>query len=152
MPHDPEREFGPDDPAPKRAPFPQAWWDLPLRSRRLVAFGVAATVSVVLVIGVQWIVGSPEPSPDRFVARLSLARVNLWDAIADCESGADWTANTGNGYYGGLQFSLESWAEVEGETRPDLASRNEQIMRAEMLSELQGFGAWPACADQLGLT
>ena len=60
MPHDPEREFGPDDPAPKRAPFPQAWWDLPLRSRRLVALGVAATVSVVLVIGVQWIVGTPE--------------------------------------------------------------------------------------------
>lgn len=134
----------------KRAPLPQWWWDLSLRSRRLVALGVVATTVVLLGFGVQWI-RSGEPNPDRFVAGLSPARVETWDSLAECESEGDWSANTGNDYYGGLQFGLTSWGEVGGETRPDLASRNEQIMRAEMLWERQGFGAWPACSAKLGL-
>ncbi len=134
----------------KRAPLPQWWWDLSLRSRRLAALGVVATTVVLLVFGVQRI-RSGEPNPDRFVARMAPARVEVWDSIAECESGSDWSANTGNGYYGGLQFGLTSWGEVGGETRPDLASRNEQIMRAEMLWERQGFSAWPTCAAKLGL-
>jgi hypothetical protein len=121
-----------------------------LRSRRLVALGVVAATLVALVMGIQSI-RSGEPDPDRFVARMAPARFDVWTTLADCESGGDWSANTGNGYYGGLQFGLTTWGEVGGETRPDLASRNEQIMRAEMLSETRGFDPWPSCAAQLGL-
>ena len=135
---------------PRRAPLPQWWWDLSLRSRRLVALGVVIATLVVLGVGVQSI-RSGEPNPDRFVARMAPDRVEVWDSLAQCESGGDWSANTGNGYYGGLQFGLVTWGEVGGETRPDLASRNEQIMRAEMLSEVRGFQPWPACSAQLGL-
>ena len=59
--------------------------------------------------------------------------------------------NTGNGYFGGLQFTLVSWEGVGGFGSPANASREEQIMRAEMLYDLQGWGAWPRCSAQLGL-
>ncbi len=74
-----------------------------------------------------------------------------WDQIAQCESGGNWAANTGNGYYGGLQFALASWQWVGGQGRPDQASREEQIARANLLWQRQGWSAWPACARQLGL-
>lgn len=135
----------------RRAPLPQWWWDSSLRTRRTIASAVAIALFVLLVAGVQW-VGSGEPNPDRFVARMDPARVQLWDDMAQCESEGDWSANTGNTYYGGLQFSITSWEGVGGEIRPDLASRNEQIMRAEMLWERQGYAAWPSCSAQLGLT
>ena len=138
-------------PGGRRAPLPQWWWNMSLRGRRTIASGVVVALLVLLVAGVQW-VRSGEPDPDRFVAQMTPARVQLWDDMAQCESEGDWSANTGNGYYGGLQFSITSWEEVGGEIRPDLATRNEQIMRAEMLSELQGFQAWPFCSAQLGLT
>lgn len=73
--------------------------------------------------------------------------------IADCESELTWDINTGNGYYGGLQFSLESWAGAGGHAyavRPDLATPYEQIITAHELEELQGFGAWPVCSEKLG--
>ncbi|PZT70682.1 hypothetical protein DN402_32700 [Streptomyces sp. SW4] len=71
-----------------------------------------------------------------------------WDAIAACESGGDWNANTGNGHYGGLQFAQSSWIAAGGRKyapRADLATRAEQIAVAERLAELQGMSAW-ACA------
>ncbi|MCP8712036.1 transglycosylase family protein [Streptomyces sp. AC04842] len=71
-----------------------------------------------------------------------------WDAIAQCESGGNWKANTGNGHYGGLQFSQSSWAAAGGLTyapRADLATRKEQIAVAKRLAQLQGMSAW-ACA------
>lgn len=74
-----------------------------------------------------------------------------WDLIAQCESGGSWTLNTGNGYYGGLQFSLRSWQWVGGSGYPHQASKAEQIARAEKLLSLQGWGAWPACSRKLGL-
>jgi hypothetical protein len=75
----------------------------------------------------------------------------VWDALAACESGGDWVSNTGNGYYGGLQFSLSSWHAVGGRGYPHEHSRAEQIGRAEALLAEQGWSAWPACSSELGL-
>lgn len=68
-----------------------------------------------------------------------------WDAIADCESGGNWAANTGNGYYGGLQFSLSTWRSFGGYGWPYEASRAEQIRVAIRVFRVQGIGAWPYC-------
>jgi LysM repeat protein len=70
----------------------------------------------------------------------------VWDRIAQCESSGNWHINTGNGYYGGLQFTLSSWRAVGGTGRPDQASRETQIRMAERLQRLQGWGAWPVCS------
>ncbi|MEU8943129.1 transglycosylase family protein [Streptomyces goshikiensis] len=72
----------------------------------------------------------------------------VWDAIARCESGGNWRANTGNGHYGGLQFTQSSWKAAGGRKyapRADLATKAEQIATARRLAEIQGMGAW-TCA------
>lgn len=76
---------------------------------------------------------------------------SVWDRLAQCESGGNWAINTGNGYYGGLQFSPSSWAAAGGSGMPHQASRDEQIRVAENLLAMQGWGAWPACSAKLGL-
>ncbi|MER5760323.1 transglycosylase family protein [Streptomyces sp. NPDC002082] len=71
-----------------------------------------------------------------------------WDAIARCESGGNWRANTGNGHYGGLQFTQSSWKAAGGRKyapRADLATKAEQIATARRLARIQGMGAW-TCA------
>lgn len=68
-----------------------------------------------------------------------------WDAIAQCESGGNWAINTGNGYYGGLQFTLGTWHANGGTGMPNQASRAEQIRVAENVLRTQGLGAWPVC-------
>ncbi|WP_078325441.1 transglycosylase family protein [Mycobacteroides salmoniphilum] len=68
-----------------------------------------------------------------------------WDAIAKCESGGNWGINTGNGYYGGLQFNIGTWRANGGSGSPHLASREEQIRIAENVLSRQGIGAWPVC-------
>lgn len=68
-----------------------------------------------------------------------------WDAIAKCESGGNWAINTGNGYYGGLQFTLGTWHANGGSGSPHSASRAEQIRVAERVLRTQGIGAWPVC-------
>jgi hypothetical protein len=73
-----------------------------------------------------------------------------WDALAECESGGDWSINTGNGYYGGLQFSLSSWQAVGGTGYPHENSRETQITMGQRLQASQGWGAWPACTRELG--
>lgn len=75
----------------------------------------------------------------------------VWDSLAQCESGGNWAINTGNGYYGGLQFTLSTWQSVGGSGYPHEASREEQIMRAEILLARSGWGQWPACTSKLGL-
>ena len=67
------------------------------------------------------------------------------------EAGGNWGINTGNGYYGGLQFSLSSWRAVGGTGYPHEASRETQIAMGERLRAAQGWGAWPACSRRLGL-
>lgn len=81
----------------------------------------------------------------------AVAGGSVWDQLAQCESGGNWAINTGNGYYGGLQFTISSWQAVGGSGLPSDASREEQIMRAERLLAIQGWGAWPACTSKLGL-
>ncbi len=74
-----------------------------------------------------------------------------WDALAQCESGGNWGISTGNGYYGGLQFSMSTWQAMGGSGNPANASRAEQIAVAERVLSAQGWGAWPSCSSQLGL-
>ncbi|MEV6134923.1 transglycosylase family protein [Nocardia sp. NPDC051990] len=73
---------------------------------------------------------------------------DIWDALARCESTGNWAINTGNGYYGGIQFDQGTWERQGGlkyAPRPDLATREEQIAIAEVTRALQGWGAWPGC-------
>jgi len=76
----------------------------------------------------------------------------VWDRLAQCESGGNWAINTGNGYYGGLQFSLGTWQAYGGTGLPSQHTREYQIMIATRLRNASGgYGAWPACAASLGL-
>ena len=92
----------------------------------------------------------PEPQPTANYASGS----TVWDQLAECESGGNWATNTGNGYYGGLQFSYDTWQAYGGgayaETA-DQATREQQIAIAEKVQNAQGWGAWPSCAAELGL-
>jgi resuscitation-promoting factor RpfC len=73
-----------------------------------------------------------------------------WDAIAQCESGGNWSTNTGNGFYGGLQFKPTTWADNGGVGHPAMASREEQIRVAENVLRTQGLRAWPKCGRNAG--
>jgi uncharacterized protein YabE (DUF348 family) len=76
----------------------------------------------------------------------------VWDALAQCESGGNWAINTGNGYYGGLQFNLGTWQAYGGSGYPHQHSRETQIAVAERLrAATGGYGSWPGCAASLGL-
>ncbi|WP_426242223.1 ubiquitin-like domain-containing protein [Nocardioides sp. LHG3406-4] len=76
----------------------------------------------------------------------------VWDALAQCESGGNWAINTGNGYYGGLQFNLGTWQAYGGSGLPSQASRETQIAIATKLRDASGgYGAWPGCSAKLGL-
>lgn len=104
--------------------------------RRVSSVVVAACVPI---MGVGLFSGAAEAAP----------RVN-WDAIARCESGGNWAINTGNGYYGGLQFKLSTWRANGGVGNPAQASREQQIAVAERVLKSQGIGAWPTCGKRAG--
>jgi LysM repeat protein len=77
----------------------------------------------------------------------------VWDRIAQCESGGNWHINTGNGYYGGLQFSAGTWRAYGGTAyapTADQASRSAQIAVATKVQQAQGWGAWPVCSGRAG--
>ncbi|WP_436771944.1 transglycosylase family protein [Yinghuangia sp. YIM S09857] len=82
----------------------------------------------------------------------SAASVSTWDKVAQCESGGNWSINTGNGYYGGLQFSASTWRAYGGTGMAHQASKAEQIRIAEKVLAGQGPGAWPVCSKKAGLT
>jgi hypothetical protein len=71
-----------------------------------------------------------------------------WDAVAACESGGNWSTATGNGYYGGLQFTMGTWHANGGSGSPSQASREEQIRVAENVLRTQGIHAWPVCGKR----
>jgi hypothetical protein len=71
-----------------------------------------------------------------------------WDAVAACESGGNWGTATGNGYYGGLQFTMGTWHANGGSGSPQHASREEQIRVAENVLHSQGIKAWPVCGKR----
>jgi hypothetical protein len=84
--------------------------------------------------------------------RKSTASTAVWDRLAKCESSGNWSINTGNGYYGGLQFSLSTWRAYGGSGYPHKASKAEQIRIANKVRNARGgYGDWPACAAKLGL-
>ncbi|PTR30465.1 uncharacterized protein YabE (DUF348 family) [Rhodococcus sp. OK519] len=77
-----------------------------------------------------------------------------WDALAQCEATGNWAINTGNGFYGGVQFDQNTWERQGGlkyAARADLATREEQIAIASRTQQTQGWGAWPSCTSKLGL-
>lgn len=78
------------------------------------------------------------------------AAVHNWDAVAQCESSGNWAANTGNGFFGGLQFTMSTWQAYGGTGNPAAASRGTQIAVAERVLAGQGIGAWPVCGKYLG--
>jgi hypothetical protein len=90
-------------------------------------------------------------APLMAAGNASAATASEWDKVAQCESGGNWSINTGNGYYGGLQFSKATWKAYGGHGMPHKASRAQQIKIAEKVLKKQGWRAWPACSRKLGL-
>ncbi|MET9505971.1 transglycosylase family protein [Streptomyces sp. NPDC006622] len=87
-------------------------------------------------------------APLMAAGNASAATASEWDAVAQCESGGNWSINTGNGYYGGLQFSASTWAAYGGTqyaAQANQASKSQQIQIAEKVLAGQGKGAWPVC-------
>ena len=82
------------------------------------------------------------------------ATLRTWDRLANCESGGNWHSNTGNGFYGGLQFSSSTWAGYGGHRyarQASGASRIQQVRIAEKVKRAQGWGAWPVCSRKIGV-
>lgn len=75
----------------------------------------------------------------------------VWDQLAKCESGGNWAINTGNGFYGGIQFDIGTWGGYGGYATANLAPREVQIAKAEEVRARRGFSPWPSCSSQLGL-
>jgi len=93
-------------------------------------------------------------SLDAEASRPARYGVGVWDELAMCESGGNWSTNTGNGFVGGLQFLPQTWASHGGDAfapSPHLATREQQIAVAERVLDSQGWRAWPACSAMLGL-
>lgn len=112
------------------------------RARAVATVGVSA--SALALTGVV-LAGSAEAAPYDAV----------WNRVASCESSGNWHINTGNGYYGGVQFSSSTWLSYGGgryAPRADLASREQQIEVARRVLAGQGPGAWPVCGPRAGLT
>ena len=101
----------------------------------------------------------PEPEPEEekssgggdSTPSVSVGSGSVWDRLAKCESGGNWSINTGNGYYGGLQFSASTWRAYGGSGLPHQNSRAQQIAIAQKLQAAAGWGQWPACTRKLGL-
>jgi resuscitation-promoting factor RpfA len=109
-----------------------------VRARRLLSGGAVAAGATAVGLGV--------------MAAPASAAEHDWSGVAQCESGGDWSINTGNGYYGGLQFSESTWTGYGGTayaSRADLASAGEQVAIAEKVLASQGIGAWPVCGKYL---
>jgi hypothetical protein len=95
---------------------------------------------------------SPRPAPSPAPAPVSGGGGLNWDGVAACESGGNWSINTGNGYYGGLQFDISTWLNNGGgayASRPDLASKAQQISVATALYQKAGSAPWPVCGRYL---
>lgn len=81
----------------------------------------------------------------------SVGSGSVWDRLADCEASGNWSINTGNGFYGGLQFTLSTWRAYGGSGMPHRASREQQIAIGKKVQQGQGWRAWPACTSKLGI-
>jgi resuscitation-promoting factor RpfB len=112
---------------------------------RLARKVISKPVAKVVQVGTKERPAAPAPAPTN------TSGLN-WDAVANCESGGNWHINTGNGYYGGLQFNYSTWLSNGGGAyaeRADLASREEQIAIASKLYAARGSAPWPVCGQYL---
>ena len=100
----------------------------------------AAVVGAVAIGAPFAVAGTANAAPD-----------SAWDKLAQCESGGNWKINTGNGYSGGLQFSLSTWRAFGGGGSAHNASRAQQIAVAERVLAAQGWNAWPPCSRKTGV-
>src|SRR5689334_15323761 len=110
---------------------------------RKTIFRIAVTLALVL------------GAPITLNGTADAAPASVWDRVAQCESSGDWHINTGNGFYGGLQFTNSTWTSFGGgsyASRADLATKDQQIAVAEKVLAVQGPGAWPVCSVKAGLT
>jgi resuscitation-promoting factor RpfB len=96
-------------------------------------------------------VGTYQPPAPKATTRSSGGGEGVWDRLAACESNGRWNANTGNGYYGGLQFHPATWRSVGGTGLPHEHPRATQIEMGKRLQARAGWGQWPACSRRLGL-
>ncbi|HEX3786935.1 MAG TPA: transglycosylase family protein [Pseudonocardiaceae bacterium] len=109
------------------------------RQQSRVVSGVAKVAIAGAIIG----------APIAFAATPANAATGVnWDAIAQCESGGNWSIDTGNGFYGGLQFTMSTWHANGGSGSPQDASREQQISVAQNVLASQGIGAWPVCGKR----
>ncbi|MET8766455.1 transglycosylase family protein [Streptomyces sp. NPDC004658] len=109
----------------------------------------------VRAIALAGVTGAAVAAPLMAAGNASAATASQWDAVAQCESGGNWSINTGNGYYGGLQFSASTWAAYGGTAyapQANQASKAQQIAVAEKVLSAQGKGAWPVCGTGLSST
>jgi LysM repeat protein len=107
------------------------------KGRSLLRLALAGAVAVGVPFAVA---GTANAAPD-----------SAWDKLAQCESGGNWKINTGNGYYGGLQFNPTTWRAYGGAGMPHQASRQQQIAVAERVLAAQGWNAWPSCSRKTGV-
>ncbi|MFE5405819.1 transglycosylase family protein [Streptomyces sp. NPDC056580] len=106
-------------------------------------------------IALAGVTGAAVAAPLMAAGNASAATTSEWDAVAQCESGGNWSINTGNGYYGGLQFSASTWAAYGGTqyaAQANQAGKAQQIAVAEKVLASQGKGAWPVCGKGLSGT
>ncbi|MQA62066.1 MAG: LysM peptidoglycan-binding domain-containing protein [Actinophytocola sp.] len=96
------------------------------------------------------IAGVAVGAPIAMAAPAQAAYSPNWDMLAQCESGGNWSINTGNGYYGGVQFSHSTWQAYGGSGYAHQASKGEQVRIAEKVLASQGPNAWPACTQKTG--
>ncbi|MFF3564131.1 transglycosylase family protein [Streptomyces sp. NPDC002574] len=119
---------------------------MPPRHRAAAGAGARGLVALLLVLWPALICGRAFADP--------VAHAPVWQDVAQCESGGRWEANSGNGFYGGLQIYQPTWVSFGGldfADRADLASADEQITVAEAILRSQGWQAWPTCSRRLGL-
>src|SRR3954452_788972 len=90
-------------------------------------------------------------APVALAGTAEAVSASKWDRLAMCESSGNWSINTGNGYFGGLQLSLSTWRAFGGKGVPHRASRSDQINVAERIVRAQGWRAWSGCSQKLGL-
>lgn len=120
---------------------------------KIAATGVPGRSTVAVNSPVREVTPPTTEASSRRAHLLHRAPSLNWDALAQCESGQDWQANTGNGFYGGVQFLQRTWESFDTQhfaARADLATRAQQIAVAERVLRTQGLNAWPACTRALG--
>lgn len=111
------------------------------KSRTLLRMAVAGAVALGIPLAIAGTANAAPASPSA----------SVWDRVAQCESSGNWQTNTGNGFYGGLQFTMSTWRAFGGNGMPTQASRQQQIAVAQRVLAAQGWGAWPVCSSKLGL-